>query len=310
MSSILTETSNDVQNVVRGVLTSMILKVDGRFRAAARTMAENDYVSLLAKTPKMSNSSTPEVVTNTTIPPSLRRINFSGCVAESTSQNYTPILQQGNGVATAEAPMPGTIHPQGTSIPPAPLQINSPHFNFDFDEPLPPNIEAPCTNKPTSTSANKARTTATYKRVSKGGNDCVMEALYEKGYDSDGELAPYMTTNNILDYEELETSCDVRVGSEPETAHNTSNMPGLRDTENNVDEDLLELMENAAIMKLKVDELRTKLAKHRLNKKGLKVELQQRLKQAMVDCVPLQREKTSKTPVQNNVFVQGAMWDL
>ena len=55
----------------------MILKLEGQFCAAARTMAENDDVLPLAKTPNMRNSSTPEVVTNATIPPSLQRIDFS-----------------------------------------------------------------------------------------------------------------------------------------------------------------------------------------------------------------------------------------
>ena len=30
----------------------------------------------------------------------------------------------------------------------------------------------------------------------------------------------------------------------------------------------------------------------------------------MVDRVPLQQEKTSEAPAQNNVFVQGAMWEV
>ena len=41
-----------------------------------------------------------------------------------------------------------------------------------------------------------------------------MESLFEQGYDSDGERAPYLNCRD-MDLEELEKSCDVRVGEEP-----------------------------------------------------------------------------------------------
>ena len=55
------------------------------------------------------------------------------------------------------------------------------------------------------------------------GSD-IMESLFEQGYDSDGERAPYLNFR-VMDLEELEKSCYVRAGVEPPVAGNINNSP-------------------------------------------------------------------------------------
>ena len=51
----------------------------------------------------------------------------------------------------------------------------------------------------------------------------LMESLFKKGYDSDGEVAPY-TTINQMELEELEKVCDISVGRDA-TAGVVNNLP-------------------------------------------------------------------------------------
>ena len=59
---------------------------------------------------------------------------------------------------------------------------------------------------------------------------------------------------------------------------------------------------------MKVDELKQELLKRSLSKSGLKVELRERLKQAMVDKIPIVTiKKTSAGPEE---FNQGCKWRI
>ena len=53
----------------------------------------------------------------------------------------------------------------------------------------------------------------------------VMESLFEQGYDSDGQPAPYLNVN-AADLEELEETCDVPLGDE-QTPNITNNSPAV-----------------------------------------------------------------------------------
>ena len=61
---------------------------------------------------------------------------------------------------------------------------------------------------------------------------------------------------------------------------------------------------------LKNDDLQTELKKRGLSAKGLKVELQQRLCQAMTDRVPVLKESNLEAPENDDSFIDGAMWEV
>ena len=60
---------------------------------------------------------------------------------------------------------------------------------------------------------------------------------------------------------------------------------------------------------MKNDELKEELKKRCLSRSGLNKALQERLKQAMVDRVPIVEEASTETPKQNSVFCEGARWE-
>ena len=61
---------------------------------------------------------------------------------------------------------------------------------------------------------------------------------------------------------------------------------------------------------MKRDELKVELAKRGLSNKGLKPELQERLRKAMVDRVPVLKETNVESPTQRGIFVDGTRWEL
>ena len=69
------------------------------------------------------------------------------------------------------------------------------------------------------------------------------------------------------------------------------------------------LISDADIVKLKVDGLRAELKRRGLGRKGLKAELVDRLKRAMIDRVPIQNLQESEA-ANTNVFAQGAYWKV
>ena len=96
--------------------------------------------------------------------------------------------------------------------------------------------------------------------------DSKLDWIFELGYDSDGEMAPYLTTNN--DFEELEKSCDIPVGAEvsdTETEKETQpSIPPPPPADNFV------MIEEAELKKLLVDQLRKELKKRGLATTGKK----------------------------------------
>ena len=67
-------------------------------------------------------------------------------------------------------------------------------------------------------------------------------------------------------------------------------------------------MEEVVINGFKVDELRKELEKRSLSKAGLKAELKERLKKAMVDTVPVVDAK--KFPPGPDNFDKGSRWRI
>ena len=132
-------------------------------------------------------------------------------------------------------------------------------------------------------------------------NEEEVERIFELGYDSDGEKAPYLKENDS-EMEELEQSCALQVGREVgETAAAVSGelLTSVGPKDNFV------LISDAELVKLKVDELREELKKRGLPKNGLKAELKERLRKAMLDKVPIMRELTVEAPTQTAVCISA-----
>ena len=148
----------NAQDEVKDVLGSLICKVESRFCAFNRAMAET-AVLFKDKTPLSSNcSGTPEQYFEPH-PPGMKRLNFSRC------------LQVQN-----------------------PTKVNAPDSN-----------PAPA----------QRRNISEFRNLPQRKDGCdKLETLFENGYDSDGEQAPYQLL--MSDYlEELENACDIRAGCEP-----------------------------------------------------------------------------------------------
>ena len=109
-------------------------------------------------------------------------------------------------------------------------------------------------------------------------------------YDSDGNEPPCVVDNEFVHFE---GSIDDISGGENPSIPSSSKFVFLS---------------NEQIDALKVDELKQELLKRSLSKSGLKAELRERLKQAMVDEIPVADvEKTSPGP---EGFDQGCKWRI
>ena len=137
--------------------------------------------------------------------------------------------------------------------------------------------------------------------------DAELEKLFEMGYDSDGELAPYMT-NFDDDLNDLENACDVPVGAEVSKSTTETPMGRQPAEEDQPPTDNFIMIEEPELKKLLVDQLKKELKKRGLATSGLKTELQGRLRKAMEDKIPVLQEQTIEAPAQANVFREGARW--
>ena len=116
------------------------------------------------------------------------------------------------------------------------------------------------------------------------------EAEDEDCYDSDGNEPPCIKDT---DFNHFEASIDTILSREISTIPSTSKFVFISDED---------------IDGLKVDELRQELVKRSLSKSGLKAELRERLKKAMVDRIAIaDAEKSSAGP---EGFDQGSKWVL
>ena len=133
-----------------------------------------------------------------------------------------------------------------------------------------------------------------------------MEEIFELGYDSDGEL-PFF---GDVQWEKslLEAYNESPLQNEGEE------QPALQEQPTNlVAEEAgggVVMIADNAIMKLKVAELQKELHLRALSMRGLKAELQSRLKKAMEDKVPIGSAKTSEAVAQTRAFLPGAHWSL
>ena len=122
------------------------------------------------------------------------------------------------------------------------------------------------------------------------------ESLFAQGYDSDGLLAEYFPEsdlNALEDYSKIEIGT-CQGDTAPELAPATDVPKFVLITDN-------------AMKKLKVDELRRELKDRGLGVGGLKKDLQDRLKKAMQDKVPIETAVTREA-APSVVFGEGVYW--
>ena len=128
--------------------------------------------------------------------------------------------------------------------PPGLKRIN---FERCLDGQIDQNVET--FNSPTDMSA-KQKIEHYRKLPSRTDGSDNMESLFEQGYDSDGERAPYLNYRD-MDLEDLEKSCDVRVGEEPPaTGEDINNSPTPESSEDPENEFVL--IEESKLKKLKM----------------------------------------------------------
>ena len=112
----------------------------------------------------------------------------------------------------------------------------------------------------------------------KSPSEKTMEHLILNGYDSDGELAP---ASSLEEYQEEYEEPSLPSTSDANVEVENAIEPVARE---------VIIISTELIMKMKVDELRRELKRRGLRIKGLKSELQETLKKAMVDRIPIQSE--------------------
>ena len=134
-----------------------------------------------------------------------------------------------------------------------------------------------------------------------------MEEIFELGYDSDGELPFFGDAEwekSLLEaYNESPLQNE---GEEP------PDILPEQPTDSVVEEagGEIVMIADGAIMKLKVAELQKELHLRCLSTRGLKAELQSRLKKAMEDKIPIGEAKSSEPVAQTAAFLPDAYWSL
>ena len=129
-------------------------------------------------------------------------------------------------------------------------------------------------------------------------SESMNDTLFSQGYDSDGLMAEY--TNIEYEMHECEMYNNIKVG-----ANDRAEVAVPRAAV----EAKFVLISDADIKKLKVDHLRTELKMRGLGRGGLKAELVARLKQAMIDKVPMKNDQASEA-ANAVVFATGAYWKV
>ena len=160
-------------------------------------------------------------------------------------------------------------------------------------------LHTPVRNIFTFFSSTKIQEENVTHQAFKSTTEEAMEGIFNHGYDSDGEAGPY---TNLDGGHDLDDEFTLPANEPSPLAQAVPAIQG-RSHSNFV------LIPDTKINTFKVDRLRNELKIRGLNQKGLKKELQTRLKQAMLDEIPIQKEKESEA-AQPTVFSDGVYWKL
>ena len=137
----------------------------------------------------------------------------------------------------------------------------------------------------------------------------VNEDAIDNGYDSDGQLGPFFETG----VSEEANFCMDEAPIQAETRPNVESTKGIKNAENvdkSVVPEAVDALDDEAIDKMKVVELRRELEMRGLSKNGDKGVLVKRLKEGIKKNVPLLAD-ASVDQIQNNAgdgFEAGAYW--
>ena len=130
-----------------------------------------------------------------------------------------------------------------------------------------------------------------------------LESLFEMGYGSDGDFPDFVNEGDeaaMLQYVEEEMTNNLQ--SPPQQDTESKSNPAEHDKN-------FILITDEQLGKLKLDEMRQECKKRVLCVGGRKVVLQDQLKKAMIDKVPIVNTEASVAP-QPGLFQSGAYWEF
>ena len=138
-------------------------------------------------------------------------------------------------------------------------------------------------------------------------SEVAFDALFDEGYDSDGQLYHYGNA-------EIEKLMQENLHEDelPSTAQRQQDNEEQQQQQPEQNDNLptFILIPDSELKKMRVDVLKKECKKRNLPTSGRKAELLERLQKAMVDQVPIATTGNAEAPQQQGVFSTGAYWQF